>query len=317
MRHGSVSAAFLALTLAACGGAEQGAYQGYAEGEYVRVAAPFAGTLQNLAVARGGQVKAGDALFALEQENEAAARREAQERMSSAEAQLANLEKSRRQPEIDAARAQLAQAEAALKLSSAQLKRQEDLVARNFVSRQALDEARTARARDEGRVKEMRAQLATARLPAREDEIRAAQSNVQAARAALDQADWRLGQRSIKAPVAGLVQDTFYVLGEWVNANQPVVSLLPPQNIRVRFFVEEKNLGSVRVGQQASVACDGCKAPVSARVSFISPQAEFTPPVIYSRQERAKLVYLVEARLAPEDAVKLHPGQPLDVRLER
>jgi HlyD family secretion protein len=303
------------LALAACSGGEPGTYQGYAEGEYVRVAAAFAGTLQNLAVARGGQVKAGDALFVLEQENEAAARREAQERMRSAESQLANLEKSRRPPEIDAARAQLAQAEAALKLSAVQLRRTEDLVARNFVSKQQLDEAHTAYARDEEHVKEMRAQLATARLPARTDEIRAAQSNADAAKAALDQADWRLGQRSIKAPVAGLVQDTFYVTGEWVNANQPVVSLLPPQNIKVRFFVEERDLGAVKVGQQASVACDGCAAPLNARVTFISPQAEFTPPVIYSRQERAKLVYLIEARLAPEDAVKLHPGQPLDVRL--
>jgi HlyD family secretion protein len=304
-----------AAMLTACSSKESGTYQGYAEGEYVRVAAPFAGNLTKLAVARGGQVKPGDALFVLEQENEAAARREADERLKNAESQLTNLQKSRRQPEIDAVRAQVAQAEAASRLSAVSLKRVEDLVAKNFVSKQQLDDARETHARDVQRVAEMRAQLETARLAARPDEIKAAEYSVGAAKAALAQADWKLGQKTVNSPVTGLVQDTFYVLGEWVNANQPVVSLLPPQNIKVRFFVEERALGAVKVGQQASINCDGCAAPINARVTFISPQAEFTPPVIYSRQERAKLVYLVEARLAPEDAVKLHPGQPLDVRL--
>ena len=315
MRNWSFSAAALLFVVSACSDQGPGGYQGYAEGEYVRVAAPFAGTMLNLAVGRGMQVKANDALFTLEQENEAAARREALEHLGNAEAQLANLQKARRPTEIDAVRAQLAQAEAALKLSAVQLKRQEDLVAKNFISRQQLDESRAAYTRDSERVAEMRAQLGTARLPARADEIKAAQSNVEAARAALAQAEWRLAQRSIKAPVAGLVQDTFYVTGEWVNANQPVVSLLPPQNIKVRFFVDERRLGTLKIGQPLAVTCDGCAAPLGARVTFISPQAEFTPPVIYSQQERAKLVFLVEARLAPEDAVKLHPGQPLDVRL--
>lgn len=309
-----LSAAALLLALSACSDGGPRGYQGYAEGEYVRVAAPFAGALQSLAVARGAQVKAGDPLFVLEQENEAAARREAKERLGNAEAQLANLQKARRPTEIEAVRAQLAQAEAALKLSAARLRRDEELVAKNFISRQQLDESRAVHARDSERVAEMRAQLATARLAARADEIKAAQSNVEAARAALAQAEWRLGQKTVKAPVAGLVQDTFYVSGEWVNANQPVVSLLPPGNIKVRFFVDERHLGTLKIGQPLSVTCDGCAAPVGASVTFISPQAEFTPPVIYSRQERTKLVFLVEARLAPEDAAKLHPGQPLDVR---
>lgn len=305
-----------ALALTACSNDGPRSYQGYAEGEYVRVAAPFSGTLQVLSVARGAQARAGDPLFALEQENEAAARREAEQRVKNAEAQLANLQKGKRPTEIEAIRAQLAQAEAALRLSAAQLKRQEELVAQNFITRERLDEARAEHDRDTQRVAELRAQLATARLAARPDEIKAAEYSVAAAREALAQAQWRLEQKTVRAPVAGLVQDTYYVAGEWVTANQPVVSLLPPQNIKVRFFLEESLLGAVKVGQKLSVACDGCKGPVPAAVSFISPQAEFTPPVIYSRQERAKLVFLIEARLAPEDAVKLHPGQPVEVRLE-
>lgn len=310
-----LAAILSALTvLAACTDEGPRAHQGYAEGEYVRVAAPYAGMLQVLAVERGAQVRAGDALFALERENEAAARREAEERLKNAEAQLANLTKGRRQPELDAILAQLAQAEAALKFSASQLKRREELVARNFVSRESLDEVRSNYDRDRQRVAELKAQLAAAKLAARPDEIKAARYSVETARAALAQAEWKLGQRSIASPVAGLVQDTFFVAGEWVNANQPVVSLLPPRNVKVRFFVEERLLGTIRVGQKVNVACDGCPAPVAAQVTFISSQAEYTPPVIYSRQERAKLLYLVEARTSPEDAVKLHPGQPLDVR---
>ena len=264
----------------------------------------------------GAQVRAGEPLFALERENEAAARREAQQRQQNAEAQLADLQKGKRPTEIDAIRAQLAQADAALKLAAAQLKRSEQLVSQNFIAKERLDESRAAHDRDIQRVAELRAQLATARLAARPDAIKAAEHNVEAAKAALAQAEWRLAQKTVEAPVAGLVQDTYFVVGEWVPANQPVVSLLPPRNIKVRFFVEERVLGAVKIGQKLAVTCDGCPAPIAAAVTFISPQAEFTPPVIYSQQERAKLVFLVEARPAPDDAAKLHPGQPVEVRFD-
>ena len=304
------------LALRACGEQAPTYYQGYAEAEYVRVALPFAGSLERLHVRRGTQVKAGDALFALERENEAAARREAEERLHNAEAQLANLQKSRRPSEIEAVRAQLGQAEAALKLSQAQLRRSEQLVAQNFISKDRLDEARSAQERDRARVAQLTADLATSRLAARADEIKAAQAAVAAAQATLEQADWKLGQKSATAPVAGLVADTLYVKGEWVPAGSPVVSLLPPQNVNVRFFVPESALGTLRIGQHVKVGCDGCAAPMAASVAFISPQAEFTPPVIYSKENRAKLVFLIEARPAPEDAVKLHPGQPVEVMFE-
>jgi HlyD family secretion protein len=304
------------LALAACGNTAPDALQGYAEGEYVRVASPSAGQLQRLAVKRGDRVKAGDPLFALEQANEAAARREAADRLARAQAQLENLRKAKRPTEIEAVRAELDQAEAALKLAEANLKRQEELFRENFISRERLDDGRTAVARDRARVAEARAQLATAHLPARTDEIRAAEAEVAAARAALDQANWRLEQKAQRAPQDALVQDTLFVLGEWVPAGAPVVSLLPPGNIKVRFFVPEQRLGTVRVGQPVAMTCDGCGAPIGGTVSYIAPQAEFTPPVIYSRERREKLVFLVEARPAPADAAKLHPGQPVEVTLK-
>jgi HlyD family secretion protein len=303
--------------LAACENKSDGVLQGYAEGEFVRVAAPFAGRLQNLQVKRGTQVKAGEPLFTLEQVNEAAARREAEERVRNAEAQVADLQKSRRPSEIDAVRAQLAQARANLKLSTVNLARQEQLAASNFVSKSVVDEARSATERDRARVGELEAQVTTAQLAARQDEIRAAQFNAEAARAALAQADWKLAQKSVTAPLAGLVNDTNYVAGEWVPAGSPVVSLLPAQNIKVRFFATESAVGALKIGQTVNVRCDGCAAPLAAQVTFISPQAEYTPPVIYSRETRTKLVYLIEARTTPEDAVKLHPGQPVDVTLAK
>lgn len=310
-------AAILSLVaLTACSDRDNGALQGYVEGEYVRVASPIAGQLARLNVARGSAVKRADPLFSLEQENEAAARREAAERLQQAEAQHANLLKGKRPEEIDAIRAQLAQAQTSLKLSEANLARQEALVRSNFISRNQVDEARSARDRDRERINELKAQLATARLAARPDEIRAAEAAVKAAREALAQADWRLDQKSLRAPQEGVVTETMYYPGEWVPAGSPVVSLLPPQNIKVRFFVPESVLGSVRLGQQVSLSCDGCAKAIGAPITYIAPQAEYTPPVIYSRENRAKLVFLVEARPAPADAVQLHPGQPVEVRLQ-
>ncbi|HKC44850.1 MAG TPA: HlyD family efflux transporter periplasmic adaptor subunit [Burkholderiales bacterium] len=305
------------LALAGCTNPGHNALQGYAEGEYVKVAAPFAGQLQRLSVKRGDQVKSGDPLFALEQANEAAARREAADRLSRAQAQVDNLRKAKRVTEIEAVRAELAQAEADLKLAEANLKRQEELFRQKFISQERLDDMRTQFTRQRARVQEMRAQVATATLPvARADEIRAAEAEVAAARAALAQADWRLDQKAQRAPQDALVQETLFVVGEWVPAGAPVVSLLPPGNIKVRFFVPESQLGAVRVGQPVQMNCDGCAVAIPGTVTYIAPQAEFTPPVIYSRERREKLVFLVEARPPPADATKLHPGQPVEVTLK-
>ena len=306
----------LALALAACGKPQPASLQGYVEGEYVRVAAPFAGTLVTLDAARGRNVEAGAPLFALESENEDAARREAQERMRKAAAQVADLKKGRRATEIDAVRAQLAQADAMAANSEKDWRRQLDLVGKGFVSQSRADEAKATRDRDHNKVVEMQNDVATTRAGARPDEIRAAEAEAAAARESLAQAEWKLKQKSVAATVAGTVSDTLFVRGEWVPAGAPVVTLLPPANVKVRFFVPETRLGAVKVGQKVTLACDGCAAPVEASISFIASQAEFTPPVIYSKDNRAKLVFLVEARPAAADAAKLHPGQPVDVTLQ-
>jgi HlyD family secretion protein len=136
---------------------------------------------------------------------------------------------------------------------------------------------------------------------------------VTAARAQLAQAEWRLDQMSQAAPQGGIVVDTLYRPGEWIAAGAPVVSLLPPENVKVRFFVPEPRLGAIGIGDEVHIGCDACAAGLTATISYVSPDAEYTPPVIYSREMRAKLVYLVEAR--PRQPTALRPGQPVDVTL--
>ncbi len=306
---------FAALVLAACKEEAPPGWQGYVEGEYVRVASPVAGTLQELKAERGQTLVKGAPLFVLEQENEAAARREAEQRVQQADARLANLEKGRRPDELAAIEAQQAQAKAALELSRANLARQEKLVGAGFVSHAVLDEARTAVERDTARLNELAAQLKVARLASRPDEISAARADAQATRAALSQAQWRLAQKAVPAPVAGTVQDRLYLPGEFVPAGNPVVVLLPQENIKLRFFVGEPELAKIKLGQALRAHCDGCGADIAATVRFVSTQVEYTPPVIYSRENRTKLVYLVEAGVSVQDAARLHVGQPVEVRL--
>lgn len=314
MKHAIILGVVAFLT-AGCDRSARETHPGYAEGEYVRLAAPFAGSLTTLNVKRGDQVAANAPLFALEQENERAARAEAAARLKRAEAQRNNIGTGKRPDEIAAIRAQLAQAEAAQKLSSAELARTEPLVAAKFLSPTKLDEARTALERDKAHVTELQSQLKVAQLAGRPDELVAAAAEVKAASELLAQAEWRLAQKSQRAPMAAVVIDTLYARGEWVQAGSPVVSLLPPENIKIRFYLPEKQLSTIKIGQAVQVSCDGCAAPFSATVSFVSPQAEYTAPLIYSKENRATLVFMVEARPKAEDAVKLHPGQPVEVRL--
>ncbi|MEQ1808116.1 MAG: HlyD family secretion protein, partial [Burkholderiaceae bacterium] len=116
------------------------------------------------------------------------------------------------------------------------------------------------------------------------------------------------------APADARISETFFRVGEWVGAGQPVLALLPPGATKARFFVPESELAGVAVGQSVSVSCDGCGAPIAARIDFIATQPEYTPPVIYSNSQRARLVFMVEARPDAKDSTRLRPGQPVDVR---
>jgi HlyD family secretion protein len=141
----------------------------------------------------------------------------------------------------------------------------------------------------------------------------AAQATLRDAQARFNSAQTRLSRRSVFSPVSGTVEEVYYRPGEMVPADRPVLALLPPGNIKVRFFVPEAVLPHIAYGDTVKVACDGCAGGLTARVSFIAKQSEYTPPVIYSREERARLVFLIEAR--PDKPAALRVGQPVDVTL--
>ncbi|HJS32940.1 MAG TPA: HlyD family efflux transporter periplasmic adaptor subunit, partial [Alphaproteobacteria bacterium] len=224
------------------------------------------------------------------------------------------LQKGRRPVELQAIEAQRKQAEATLRLSASTLKRQEQLFAAKVIAAERLDEARAAYERDQARVAELSAFLDAAKLAARDDEIRAAEAALDSARAALSEAEWQLSQRRANAPAAARVTETPFRVGEFVRAGATIVELLPPKNVKARFFVPERDLGRIRLGQDTRIACDGCGEAIAARVTFIASRAEFTPPVIFSQETRQKLVFMIEA--TPLDGPgPLNPGQPVDVRL--
>jgi HlyD family secretion protein len=300
--------------LLACG-ARPATYQGYVEGEFLYMASSQPGHLEHLAVSRGQQVAGGAALFALEAIEEKAAQQQAQRQLASAEAQLADLETGKRPPELAVIRAQLLQAQAAAQKSAQQRQRDEAQYRAGGISREQLEATLAQASSDAARVQELQSQVDVARLPGREQQLKAQSDQVNAARAVLAQADWRVDQKSVSAPRAGLVYDTMFREGEWVAAGSPVVRMLPPQNIKVRFFVPETQLGKIALGGKVSLHCDGCAADVAATITFVSQEAEYTPPVIFSNETRSKLVFMIEAHPSPADAAKLHPGQPMSVQL--
>jgi len=259
---------------------------------------------------------AGDPLFTLDRTVEAAAVAEAEQGLRRAENQLADLTKGLRSSEIEAIEARRKQAQAVYDLAVIQYERSRQLLEQNAAARETLDRTKTEMERSAAVLAQLDAELVTARLGARPDLIEAARTEVDAARERLVQARWRMNEKKQAAPQQALVFDTFYVEGEFVPAAYPVVSLLPPGNITVRFFVPEPVVGTLKPGQNISVNFDGAEKPFQAAISYISPQAEYTPPVIYSQESRTHLVFMVEARVNAEDATALHPGQPVDVRLE-
>jgi HlyD family secretion protein len=309
----SCSAIAALALLASCDKPTRDTFQGYVEGEYVYVASPLSGALEELSVQRGAQVKQGDPLFSLECGAELAAHAQATKRLEEGRSRLEDTKKGMRQSEIAALEAQLNQFRAALVLSEKEFVRQSDLVRSGASSPQDLDRARAARDQDRQRVSQTEADIKTGQLGSRTDQIAAAESNVRALEASLAKATWDLTQKRQSAPQAAFVFDTLYRVGEWVQAGRPVVVLLPPPNIKVRAFVPEVRVGSIHVGDRVQVAVDGVKGTFTGAVSYISPKAEYTPPVIYSQESRNKLVFMIEATFEPAVAAQLHPGQPVDV----
>jgi len=187
----------------------------------------------------------------------------------------------------------------------------------------ALDETMERAARDQAKAQLVLSEAEYARQekllrtgPAAQQDFDRARSTRDQDRHRLTQAEWNLEQKKQTAPQTGLIYDTLFRQGEWVAAGKPVVALLPPQNIKVRAFVPEARVGSIHYGDAVRVTVDGVSVPFIGRVSYISPRAEYTPPVIYSRESREKLVFMIESVFDPAVSANLHPGQPVDAEFE-
>lgn len=290
-------------------------WQGYAEADFIKVGPTQQGLLTGLHVTRGTVVAAGAPLFDQDDTSDRAAHDQTARQLTQAEAQLANLQAGGKPTEIQQAEANLADAYAARDKLQADITRNQDLVRIGGVSKQLLEDQRADLRSAAARVQGYEAAVAQLRAPmGREGEIRAQQALVDSLRAAVAMAQWRLDQRHVAAPAAGVVADVLARPGETIPAGGPVVSLLPPENVFVRFFVPETRLAEVHAGDEVALVCDRCPGGYAATVSFISRQAEYTPPVIYSESSRAKLVYMVEARARGAQAAPVNPGQPVAVR---
>ncbi|MGC3962905.1 MAG: HlyD family efflux transporter periplasmic adaptor subunit [Rhodocyclaceae bacterium] len=308
--------ALMPWVMAACSEPARDTYQGYVEGEFVNLASSQGGRLEKLDVARGQQVTASAALFVLESIDETAAVQQSARQLAAAEAQLADIRVGKRPQEIDVTRAQLVQAEANARKAALQLTRDEGQLRIGGIPQSQLDESRAQAEATAAQVRQLRSQLAVDALPNRSEQIRAQSAQVDAARAALAQAQWKLDQKTVVAPAAGLVYDTLYRRGEWVAAGNAVVRMLPPENVKVRFFVPQAIVGNIAPGRALTIRCDGCQSPINAQVTYVANEAEFTPPVIYSNENRDKLMFMIEARPTPADAPRLRPGQPVEVVLK-
>jgi HlyD family secretion protein len=262
------------VLLGSCSKNTDSAWLGYAVGDNAFVAAPQAGWVARLAVQRGDAVRVGQLLFTLDDTSQVSAR-------DQAEAAIA------------LAQGQMTEAKANLDLTQRELVRQSGLLRDSAGTKQAYDIAKSNYDQAVARV---------AQISAQEEQ----------ARAALVNARYQLTERDVIARTTGRVEDVFFRTGEYAPAMTPVVSILPPQNVYVRFFVPETEFAHVKLGQRVSIGCDGCAAGITATVTFIAQQEEFTPPVIFSIGNREKLVFKLEA-CAP-GGLTLNPGQPVQVR---
>ena len=286
---------------------------GYVEGEYTLVAPIASAQVRSVDVARGDRVEAGALLVEMESRDAEIALAQAEAALARAQNQLANLTQGKRPEEMAVLEAALASARARETEAEREAALMTALAERGAATSAQRDDAATAAEVARAAVAEAEAQLAVARLPARAQEIAAAEAQVEGARAARDHAEWALQQRRLTAPVAGQITDIIRTAGENAGPSAPVLSLLGDGAVKLRLYVPETSVAEIAPGSMLTVNCDGCDSGLTATVMYVADGPEFTPPVIYSLENRQKLVYLVEAR--PDAGAALKPGQIVDVDL--
>lgn len=293
---------------------QRAAFLGYVEGDLLYLGPVEGERLARLEVEAGREVAAGDPLFSMATPVLDQQRAEAEARRVEMRAQLENRRAAMNRPQqIAVLQAAVDRAKAALALSAAEHERKRLLFSHGHAPKAALDQTAMARDRDRAALVEAERQIEVAHMPSRNQEIDAAEAAIGMAQAQIDQIETRIRRQTVVAPAAGTVQDVFFRVGEVANAGQPVLSLLPPENRKIRFYIPEPRLAQARLGGKVIIACDGCRPDLEGRISFIAAREEFTPPVIFSDAERARLVFKIEARL--EGAARDLPlGLPVSAR---
>ncbi|MDV6329839.1 HlyD family secretion protein [Asticcacaulis sp. 201] len=300
------------LVLLGCQQTPDNSYGGYVESQTVSIAAPQSGWLSAVDVDRGDTVRDGQPLFRLDATAAQYALAGAENRATSAQAQAADLAKGARDADIAPLTAQRFQAQSQLDLALANEARYAQLEPKGYVSATQMDSLRAATKSARAQLANIDRQIEEKRLASRVDQQRAAQAQAAAASADVAGAKYTVDDRDVKARLTGLVDERLREPGEFVAAGSAVLTVRPQGREFVRFYVPQSDLAKFRVGGSVRISCDGCKGQ-TGKVRFISPSAEFTPPVIYSVRERQKLMFLIEA--TPESPNALHAGQPVDVRL--
>lgn len=312
MSHGLSALLFSFLSFLGFGGEPLLSAQGYVEADYVLVAPQISGKIESLDASKGLTVQKDSLLFQLEAQAETLAVARAEAEAAQKAAQLDDLLKGKRQPELDALVALRSQASSAFDLARINFERDEKLLKTKAVSQADLDARRAALDQAHAKLEEAEAALAMGQQSlGRDDAIMAAQAALDAAKAARGEAQWRLDQKQVRAPSEAFVFDTLFRVGEYVATGQPVLSLLPPENIKIRFFVSEPQLAGLRPQQRIEVRLSGGDS-FGAKISYFSPKAEYAPPQLFNRDNREKLLYMVEA-VPEKGSGELHPGQPVDV----
>lgn len=295
------------------GVAPEPVYHGYIEADYVYVGPASAGRIAEMQVAEGEWVEKGALLFALEANSQAAELRASVAREAVAEANWRNMETGSRVAEVAVIRASLTKAQADQALAVITLSRSEKLMLQGFASEAKADADRAKLESADAQVDQLQAQLVVAELPARDAQLVAAKAAFSAAKADVDRAEVHFADRSIVAPVGGSVERVYFRAGEVASTGTPVVALLPPGELTARFYVPEPVRAQFRLGQKLFLTCDGCRPDLTAVISFMASDPQHTPPIIYSRDERSRLVFMAEARLEGETG--LLPGQPVSLTL--
>jgi HlyD family secretion protein len=285
------------------GSERQRLLSGYIEGESLFLAAPVAGTVSSITAEEGQRVAAGAQLFTIDPATLSAQGEQARAQLAEARTQIATAAANAQQAEAEATAAAADADKARRDLDRLLSVRRDDPAA---VAGKDIDAANAA-------LREANARLNAARqlAGARRSQIAAARAQENQARGGEREVAIRVGQLAPPSPSPARVEEIFYRPGEWVAANQPVVSLLPDDRVKIRFFVPEQEVASYRPGRNVRFSCDGCAADMTAKINYVSPRPEFTPPVIFSRDSRDRLVFMVEA--LPARPANLMPGLPVDV----